>query len=80
MAPAAVASSPLSSYRIVIRRAAMIHILTQLVVVMVASSRAPSNDPMIMVGLANGGNPGESPPATSFDDPAKLASRGFNAV
>jgi len=33
-----------------------------------------------MVGLANGGNPGESPPATSFDDPAKLAAGGFNAV
>ena len=58
-----------------------VHILTQLAAVMVTtSSGAPPNERMIMVGLANGGNPGETPPATSFDDPAKLASRGFNAV
>jgi hypothetical protein len=44
------------------------------------SAPPPKNEPMIMVGLANGGNPGESPPATSFDDPDKLAARGFNAV
>jgi hypothetical protein len=44
------------------------------------SGGPPPNEPMIMVGIANGGNPGETPPATSFDDPSRLASRGFNAV
>ena len=45
-----------------------------------ASAAPPSNEPLVMVGLANGGNPGESPPATSFDDPAKLARWGFDHV
>ena len=45
-----------------------------------ASAAPPSNEPLVMVGLANGGNPGESPPATSFDDPAKLARWNFSAV
>jgi hypothetical protein len=37
-----------------------------------ATPAAPPNVPLVMVGLANGGNPGESPPQTSFDDPAKV--------
>jgi hypothetical protein len=61
----------------------------QLITQLATSSASPrsdaaatplTNERMIMVGIANGGNPGETPPSTSFDDPSKLAGRGFNAV
>ena len=38
----------------------------------VAATARPPNAAMTMVGIANGGNPGESPQATSFTDPDKL--------
>jgi len=58
----------------------MLALLTLLQLAASCAAASPPNEPMIMVGLANGGNPGETPPSTSFDDPAKLAGRGFNAV
>ena len=57
-----------------------LHLLGLLVAAGATRTPLPANVPLVMVGLANGGNPGESPPATSFDDPAKLERWGFDAV
>ena len=40
----------------------MLALLTLLQLAASCAAASPPNEPMIMVGLANGGNPGETPP------------------